>query len=120
MNVKAEFQTTDMNDPDLLVECHFGQTQAAQDGKEMGRPKPSNISLRVQNSQDMPYYFAWAKEPNDKRSGHISFKSASGQRISKVNFTDAVCSSIRVHYSANEDNPMYIDFTLSIKELILE
>lgn len=120
MNVKAEFQTTDMNEPDVLVECHFGQSQIAQEGKEMGRPKASTILLRIQNTKDMPYYFAWAKAPNDKRSGRISFKSASGQRVSEVSFTDAVCSSIRVHYTANEENPMYIDFTLSIKELILE
>lgn len=120
MNVKAEFQTTDMNEPDSLVECHFGQNQAALDGKEIGGSRTDSILLRVQNTNDMPYYFAWAKKPNDKRSGGITFKSANGQKVSKVNFTDAVCSSIRVHYSANEENPMYIDFTLSIEELILE
>ena len=120
MNVKAEFQTTDMNTPDLLVECNFGLNQAAQEGKEIGRPKASSILLRVQNSQDLPYYFTWAKEPNDKRSGSITFKSASGQKISKVSFTDAVCSSIKVQYSSNDENPMYIDFTLSVKELTLE
>ena len=103
-----------------VLECNYKLHQPVDEvGKPIGRPKGGQITLVIESDSDTEFFY-WMKEPNQTKSGTITFfKRDTMAKQKTIEFTNAYCIEYEENFIADDRSPMVTHITISAEQIKL-